>query len=393
MSSEDAYVDTPIRVAKALSLYIEQFNLPDRIIFHTEKWDTQRIHEVFDSAPHNSPIYNHTIEVFIQKTRERLREIRAIVGDSVDVGLRTAAWARKGGDLLKGLNDAVRTIAAEDKLTLYDLDADVWSTVGFNYTQESFVFRDWLHPRMYYLAGAVEKILGRRYTPYLTLSPSTWSHAEQLKEFYISSTHPTWSVPLIRSPSYPEVFYYHKHTATRHAIPHPNFYHVLRFGPADVMNVTDDVMASIPLGSRIPSQLFEEGSVINSTSSQHLYFVIRADEYSNAATGLLRRELPSDEAAHVLVRSPSQWVHLDESTHHWMNLLSNPMGSDIRDVFAPDTLLRLHSSREIFLLRNRSLHSVPNMQAFGRLGKDLSDVVVLKDEELFRAIPVGDPFE
>lgn len=196
-SSEDPYVDTKVRVAKSLSLYYEHIGRPDRVIFQTEKWDVQYIHDAFDSAPKYSELYNRSLAAFVNNTHARLNEIRDIIGNDVDLGLRTAVWGKVGSDVLSALNDIVRSIAAERNLTFYDYDKDVWSTVEFDHFMQPFVFRDHLHPKVYYTAPAGEKMLGRRYSQCMQFARNGSFYVNRFDQ-YFTTLDPTISILLIR---------------------------------------------------------------------------------------------------------------------------------------------------------------------------------------------------
>jgi len=61
--------------------------------------------------------------------------------------MRTAVWEKAAGHLLKEFNNVIRKIASTKNLTLFDYDKEVWGTVGFDYSEEPFIFRDWIHPK------------------------------------------------------------------------------------------------------------------------------------------------------------------------------------------------------------------------------------------------------
>lgn len=42
---------------------------------------------------------------------------------------------------------------------------------------------------------------------------------------------------------------------------------------------------------------------------------------------------------------------------------------------------------------NETRHSIPSMDVFIKLGKDLSDVIILSDMELYELFPIGDPMK
>lgn len=44
-------------------------------------------------------------------------------------------------------NEIIRKTAFNRNLTLFDYDKEIWGTVGFNYSEEVNLFRDWIHPK------------------------------------------------------------------------------------------------------------------------------------------------------------------------------------------------------------------------------------------------------
>ena len=95
---------------------------------------------------------------------DRLDQIISLVPPYVDVGIRTTLTGADGGELLGEFNAITRNIAETRKLTFYDMDLDIYSTVNFNYTEEAYTHRDWIHPDPAYSMPAAHKMIGIRYT-------------------------------------------------------------------------------------------------------------------------------------------------------------------------------------------------------------------------------------
>ena len=74
-------------------------------------------------------------------------------------------------------NEIIRRIASERNLTLFDYDKEVWSTVGFDYSQEKNMFRDWIHPK-------VVSLYFNRNTTY-TISYNNSSNNNNFNQLYI----------------------------------------------------------------------------------------------------------------------------------------------------------------------------------------------------------------
>ena len=172
-SAQDPYVDTAVRIPRALSLYFRKVGPPDRIIFHRLLWDYQLLYYYNSSRPTDLYI-KENVDNLEQDINNNLNMIISLslnlthsseccngctgikwstgskchdTGHIVDVGLRTAVFntrqgwfashARPGGPMLHAFNDAIRKIAREQNLTLYDFDNDVWSSLGYDYSVDS----------------------------------------------------------------------------------------------------------------------------------------------------------------------------------------------------------------------------------------------------------------
>ena len=125
----DPEVDSIIRVNKSIASYVRQFGFPDRIFFHTARWDLSRMYdsiESMDSLKVNSSNWYNYLAMFEDQTLERLEQIDTIIHDlkmnpknknrknvnkTVEIGLRTAVWSNNGGEILHEFNHVVREIA------------------------------------------------------------------------------------------------------------------------------------------------------------------------------------------------------------------------------------------------------------------------------------------
>lgn len=103
------------------------------------------------------------MNAFRKNTLARLDDIKAIVPDAVDIGLHTALTGKESGELLAEFNSVLREIAEERMMTFYDFDLDVYSSAHFNWTDEEYTHRDWIHHHQAYSYPAAQKLLGRRF--------------------------------------------------------------------------------------------------------------------------------------------------------------------------------------------------------------------------------------
>lgn len=387
-SAEDPYIDTPGRMQKILELYKANVGPPDRIMFSTNQWDVQGWYDNEHILQENETKWFEAVDLFTTSLRDRLDEIIRAVGPDVDVGLRTAVWEAKGGALLRRFNDIQRRLAADRGLTLFDLDADVWSSVGHDPSaaNEAFLFRDWIHPKPYYLIAAAHKILGEQYTTAITSRHPRISHGP---DYYLDAFRANASklVYLVRANLTREggggrLFFFSRAEGRLYRDPCAYFLRVLRLGPSDVMDIAGldpPALAGLPVHSIPP--IFFDFAIYNATAG--LVFV----------QGGIQRPLPprSVDGVRAVFRSHAPVIPAAEGSEaaRWLGLFEP--GAAMPDIFAEGAVMKVQGHREIFCFCNGSRRSFPSMGVFASMGKDLSQVVTLplaliKD---FDAIPLG----
>jgi hypothetical protein len=183
----DPFTATSPRVKAALGFYHDQVGIPDRVLLHTLLWDFRPYrsdvviyeYEAKKKAQQTTVDYktyrreklaliqNDTIATLEKDTNERIKEIRSVIqamnpSHEVDIGLRTAAWYEDGGEFLHAMNDLYRSMAIKQHLTLFDLDHDLWSQVGYDYSHVKEFFRDTHHPSASELVRAAMALAGER---------------------------------------------------------------------------------------------------------------------------------------------------------------------------------------------------------------------------------------
>lgn len=187
----DPFAPTSRRVKAALGYYKAQVGIPHRILFHSLLWDFRPMRsDVIEydyervkkdraisfakyRAERINAVLNQTLDNLYKNTKERIAEIRkelVTLNDDpsieIDIGLRTAAWFRDGGELLHAMNDVIRKIAIEDSLTLYDLDHDLWTAGNYDYSSHKTLFRDSHHPTAEVLVKAAKALANERETTF-----------------------------------------------------------------------------------------------------------------------------------------------------------------------------------------------------------------------------------
>ena len=140
----DFFVDTQLRIPKALELYEQQlFKLPDVVVYQSSLWDAKEAVEA------SGPVSNEHLTLLLRKFRERVHAILDQVllllsrrsGEQQPVLLlRTTPVNKAGSKVLPALNAVMRNIGKERQIGVVDWDAmmhgEAWSNP----------FRDTVHP-------------------------------------------------------------------------------------------------------------------------------------------------------------------------------------------------------------------------------------------------------
>lgn len=389
-SLDDPYVDTAVRIDYSYKVYCEQFGMPDRIFLQFANWDVQRIlREVSISAEQKSDMVSMKpfISEFTNNMIERINQLRLLInGTSIELGLRTAVWAKAGQLLLREFNKVIRDLAISHNLMLFDFDEDVWSIVQHDYSQEPKLFKDFVHPVQHYTAVAGEKMLGEQYSALMHFSHynSYHQHHERFMHFYL---HQNIIVFLFRSSFHAsdKIFYYNRYEKTFHPLQvHDDFIRIIRLGKEDILNVTFDPYKTLSEGSPI-SSCFSNKRIITFTDNndqsringnhhnfyiqQHTLRKIPSLEVSKELENLVK--IPSSKSCEVDMK----WLH---------NILPEiSFGPEISHAFntSENTLVRYEKSRSVFIIKNKIKNHVGSVGALTSIGKTFDDVIVFKNED------------
>jgi hypothetical protein len=172
----DPAYTTEVRIQKALSEYEFNFGkLPDRIIMSTAVWDLGEEYLAMPTGERDLIYWGDLLHDYRNNTYKRLDQLRELLGNrtqTVDIGLRTAAWTQQGGHLLSEINKITRDIVAKQDLTFFDMDHDVWSIVNFETSDfhERALFAEDFDPKPILAASVAAKLLGLRYSSFYKLS-------------------------------------------------------------------------------------------------------------------------------------------------------------------------------------------------------------------------------
>lgn len=395
----DIYVDTKPRIQYAMELYYRSYAAPDRIIYHSAVWDmyygkllnASLLFEPFSSE------WNESISLFEFNMNERLNDIiflsknlsRGIIQTSV--GLRTAAFIPRDNHskmkelLLHTLNRIIRQTAHRRNLTLYDLDSDVWSTVGWDYYRVKEVLRDAVHPHTFHCASAGEKLLSRQYSPYFQYRgigtqsiPAIWfgKGLQPERKMRVILIRENNASNTIKAETY---FILKTRTGElrRHGNVTPLFLRTNHIGEGDIYSANKEELDFICLGPPVPYPISRGEGVINTTIGQ-LYLI-------NAGTC---RKLHDDpEVFNVFgITSSNITSQVDEE---WMTMFL--IKSPILNIYRNNTLVRPYNSKEISVIINCKRHIVMNSRSFFIFGWKLHDVVIVKELSDLSRLPIGSP--
>jgi hypothetical protein len=368
---KDVYDHTTARLNLSISSYISLYGLPDRIMFQTVQWDVA--HLVNSVRKFN--VTDVAIK-FKSNVLARIDEIVHLVGESVDVGVRTGPRSIYHYDLVHVLNEMVREIAFERNLTLYDYDVDVWSSVDFNLKMETHLFRDWIHPKYPYTAVAADKMLGRQFSNAMTIKKGTKSSLFYSARFEASPLNST-IVHLWQDAATNETFFFNRANGSRHCAPNKDLVKALRLGPYDVHRFTGTALyTNSQLGGPSPTY-FVEGTIfnitLNETAASQLYWYGRS----------MLRLLSVRDMVVGLGRTDSDIVQLDTKSGDlfWMTLIE--IGKPVSNIYSQhsDWLIREDKKKSVYWVRNGTRTQVKGAAEMAARNKTFDDVVVVSEEE------------
>jgi hypothetical protein len=366
---KDEYEATKIRLTVMIPKYISLYGHPDRVMFHTSQWDA-RCGET--KANEHKPL-----EKFRLDTNARLDEIRAIVGNETDVGVRTAAWSVRGGIGIREYNVAIQDIAHQKNLTFYDFDHDVWSSVNHNYAKEWHLFRDEIHPISPFPERSGEKLLGHRFTKYLKVAnPDRAIEYENRFQSASSMAEP----PALRLDTFKNVTYFYNNIhRTWHQSPDENFLYALRLGPSETLEFdsrTDNKVANLGVP---PPSFFHDGTVFNRTDRNKLV------HYRSSILMFLY----GDGALNGLCKNVSDVVQVSGYDASWLDLLASPKET-ISTAYdnKEEWILKRWDAKPIYLIRNCTRIRMSGPEALVLLKKTMDDVVFQNPTDNLEIFPI-----
>lgn len=287
-----------------------------------------------DLAPAaNSKLWNDSVTLYDSDVNNRLDEILSYVPSSVDVGLRTALTGKEGGgEMLAAFNYKTRNIAESRRMTMYDLDLDIYSTAHFNYSDEKYTHRDWIHHHFMYSYPATQKMLGRRYSKYMIFK-NTQIYSDRFHNFLKSPRNET-EVLYIKTKGSHSIYFLDLDNV-RHEIESPIhfFYSMHASLHGDVLTISDDTMSGITLSSDKMSNSFKEGCIFNVEYQGKAYLYVKS--------GL--RLLPNAATTAQMTKAGGRRVHHIDKQRVLL-LEAIPIGKDLPNIFLDGSVLRYYLS-------------------------------------------------
>ncbi len=423
--------DTKPRMELAVNEYMRFTNglLPDRVIFHSVTWDAVRWldnkYGLYDknSDGSNRPEWQTLLDNFEYYTNKRIDHLYQLFNQSaaVDIGLRTATQFDLGGHMVRQFNNIVRQIAHHRNMTLYDFDNDYWSKHHFDYSkQNSKYFWDWVHPKYHRNYHAANILLGRQYSSFYSykgikppVAVKSLSGYENVT-FILIRAHSNSNNNSVTLPGTGEVFYctmdnnrrekwhignppthelftretmsnntawnnsntsheLHRHRMSQYftSLAYETYISTaldaLLLGASDMMQLPEHVIESIPTAGVMPV-LFSNTRNIgftswNSSSNSYDLFI---SFHQSAGITRISAEFLFDAYDCEVVRS----VH-----RRWFDYV--PVESFW---FVENALVRYHTDKAIYVLRNNTKFGFSSGHAFMSMGFDFDQVITLGPE-------------
>ena len=160
--------NTDYRIERGIQTYMQQFHIPDKLLFTTCNWDLAAKKSI------KSYETSFTRNTFETNTHRIIALIQKQLGqhvNQVEIGMQTCVLEYLPDSFAQELNDVYRHISLMyPNLTLYDYDKDAWNVVDFEKTIESqmFIFhkKHEIHPTGLFPSLAGDKLLGNIFTQY-----------------------------------------------------------------------------------------------------------------------------------------------------------------------------------------------------------------------------------
>ncbi len=405
------FEDTELRITHSLNKYTSLFGIPHKIYLRFSVWDIGRVLQsgTINTKSISIPSsYQNVLRRFRANLNDRINQINNYFNHSYPdiVGLRTAGWSYVGGSILRQYNEITRHVASERNLTLFDLDLDLWSIVGFNTSVENerYLFRDSrCHPVSSYSYIQGQKVLELQYSRYL-IHPSVnasvnYHHKflDALKEGSIKTVHnysngtQNLTIRLIKTSQ--SLYYLNEENLSLHIIHNHDFLRGLNIfylgiGDAFFMNLNQIQSNFTPykIGESVPTELMVEHTVFNTThnTSQEMLYILQFNKL---------RKLPSKRALFDVIKFNGKIVQVDNpETNYYFRQIQ--LGSEVNQAFTDvkdEFLMRISNQKQLFYVTNGTYHPLNSMNFFSRHPNlDLQkDMVILHDDNDIHLFKLG----
>ena len=365
----DEYQPTKFRLTVMIPKFISLFGNPDRIMFHTSQWDMR--------SRGSGPNEHTPLEKFINDTVSRLDEISEIIGDEVDLGVRTAAWSKRGGTVIHEYNNAIQDIAQAKNLTFFDFSRDIWSSVNHNFTKEWHLFRDDIHPMCPYPERAAEKMLDRLYTNYLKFGSLEKSVAYRNKfdDMLLTRSH----APFLLDISGNTTYYHDIRDSSWYVNPAQSYLSALRLGDADLFEFDNRVSNKVSNPKPSTPDFFRDGTIFNATAGNQLY---------HYRSSILTKVLNSDYLP-GLCKSADDVLQLTEHDSHWLKLVTLCKAPLMKAYATVEPWVLMNANqRDLYWIKDCTRIKLHGTESLASINKTFDDVVLQKPWENFDIFPL-----
>jgi hypothetical protein len=436
----DPNIDSILRIPYALDLYLKEYPLPDRIMYHSALWDAAALTTIahLDFEQINiagTPLYDQAVSSYSRNINSRIDQLIDLAtkysvqyNKTVEIALRTAPSnpAKRDyfskdpiqtmGPLLHAFNTVMRNISSARNLTLFDLDKDTWSHIQFNYSRNHEIMRDYVHPNAMVTGPAGSKILGTNYSRYFHYHGPV---ADTVPRVWLGGTGQIGEVEpkrksLVLAVRYePDLLGFHHHhnewinVLSNQSVIHENVIteqnaaevHMLSYSSCGLQLLSNTSFAymdarHLGITSVLPIKRMSQMDNMAAKSASSIVSAVspivfnESDKKMYLLSGVIAHEIPPlTDLAFIINCSAFGLKHLSLERAFTPRVIhqsdctrlfdSYRLGRSLPDIFHENALYRASNERAVYLVRNGTRHMVYSANAFMKLGFDFADVSVI----------------
>jgi hypothetical protein len=353
-----------------LKYYFETFGRnPTTVFINTILWDLQ------GECQHAFKAENYRENLLIL-----ISVVRKTIGDKANVGFRTCPVGADNLVKANACNKIIRSMYKEGHVSvLYDYDKNVWSTLDFVAHQDNniLLFGGPLehHPGRYFILTTAEKMLRNSYSSYYVTHQSNVSI-----DSLAAINNPDFTINYMRSESNRNEMYYtkfvgnirYKWKVNSSEFSLGQWMHVSK---GDFLTVPLPILDSFPTLEMPPFFIgnfffFLRGII---TKNQRMFLIYWSEFF-------VVYHVPNNSTFSIFKVEQSK---IDDT---FMKV------EEMEDFYSEGTLIRLHSSKQVYVVSNMTKKSVSGMAVLYAHGLDLENVKVARHSLFLDIIPDGGEF-